>query len=634
MPTYFGYVEREADNYINWADVSKDITGTINDIQRVRDEKKQALDDDYRAELKNLALQPKGQDEAANKYMTEYGDNASNFLMMQNKLLKQGRIQLKNYVNAKQNLSDGTDNLFQIMKDYQANYTKYMDRYKNNESSSAELWSLKDVEKFADFEKSGAYISADGSVMAAMKTMKNVDGKEIYTLDTSPGQVASMSVLRDAVNTMFDRYDVNAVTTETAKAMGTYVESLYINGQIASVEDITALKYGQDPLETTETLRNAIADLNSNEKKELVLATDEKTKAVTKTAFGNETEVAQMYKDAKAKTADKMTEMDKKVVNFVETKLSGLIEKSKGPKVDFYKSETDIIRGAIGTPERYMSVLTDNKQIASNGKPYEYQSIDDVSKVEQLTKENPHIVYMAIENGKRKPVLSSEQKIEAEEYMRGIMRAKYTLKQVDKGSSNKYDLGQGNLPKSAAPSPEQQKLWATNRGIQEEGAFMANLYNGNKTEINAALNHFGLDTRLNSIERNEDGIYITYKDPTIKDAFIPFFNPDGTAFGTDNFLDAAKRALLYPESFDLIMAKQGVNNKSLMPNLEEFNTVSNGEFAPTPEREESFWKQAFPEMGAMFSGDRASKIAEKNRINQTAASGGGGLNASARKQNK
>jgi hypothetical protein len=624
MPTYFGYVEREADNYINWADVSKDITSTVNDIQRVRDEKKQALDDDYRAELKNLTLQPKGQDEEANKYMTEYGDNASNFLMMQNRLLKQGHVKLKDYVNAKQNLSDGTDNLFQIMKDYQANYSKYMDRYKNNESSSAELWSLKQVEKFADFSKSAAYIAADGSVMAAMKTMKNVDGKEIYTLDTNPGEVASMSVLKDAVNTMIDRYDVNAVTTEKAKEMGVYVKSLYVNGQIGSLEDITALKYGQDPLESVETLRNAIAELNTSERNELVLSRDEKTKAVTKTAIGNETEVAQTYKAAKAKPADQLNENDKKVINFVETKLSGLIEKSKGPKVDFYNSETDIIRGELSSPEKYMSVLTDNKQIASNGKPYEYQPIDDVSKVDQLTKENPHIVYMAVEKGKYKPVLSNAQKTEAEEYMRGIMRAKYTLKEVDKGSSVRTDMAQYSAPKSA-PSPEQQKLWSTNRGIQEEGAFMANLYNGNKTEINAALNHFGLDTRINSIERNEDGIYITYKDPEIKDAFIPFFNPDGTAFGTDNFLDAAKRALLYPESFDLIMAKQGVTNKSLMPNLEEFNTVSGGQFTPTPEREKSFWEKRLPEFGAMFSGDRASKIAEKTRINQTAASGGGGV---------
>lgn len=624
MPTYFGYVEREADNYINWADVSKDITGTINDIQRVRDEKKQALDDDYRAELKNLTLQPKGQDEEANKYMTEYGDNASNFLMMQNRLLKQGHVKLKDYVNAKQNLSDGTDNLFQIMKDYQANYSKYMDRYKNNESSSAELWSLKQVEKFADFSKSAAYIAADGSVMAAMKTMKNVDGKEIYTLDTNPGEVASMSVLKDAVNTMIDRYDVNDKTTELAKAMGVHVESLYVNGQIASVEDITTLKYGQDPLETTETLRNAIADLNTSERNELVLSKDEKTKAVTKTAVGNETEVAQTYKAAKAKPADQLNENDKKVINFVETKLSGLIEKSKGPKVDFYKSETDIIRGAIGTPERYMSVLTDNKQIASNGKPYEYQPIDDVSKVDQLTKENPHIVYMAVEKGKYKPVLSSAQKTEAEEYMRGVMRAKYTLKEVDKGNSVRTDMAQYSAPKSAA-SPEQQKLWATNQGLMQEGNFMGNLYSGtSQTDINTAVAHYKNDPRILNIDRSVDGVYVEYSDPAKPPKFIEFFNPDGTAVGAENFAIKIGKALLLPNDFNYEIALQNLKNRNLMPNLED-NTLTNQPSEPDPIVADFFNKlNLYPRDKVPTVEERRKYYYEKNKTK--ANSGSGNLN--------
>lgn len=128
MSTYFGYVEREADNYINWADVSRDLTTTFNDINRVREEKKQALDDDFRAELKKLTLQPKGKSEEANKFITEYGDNASNFLLMQNRLLKAGKSKLKDYIYATQNVSDGTDNLFKIMKDYQANYGENMEK--------------------------------------------------------------------------------------------------------------------------------------------------------------------------------------------------------------------------------------------------------------------------------------------------------------------------------------------------------------------------------------------------------------------------------------------------------------------------------------------------------------------------
>lgn len=591
MSTYFGYVEREADNYINWADVSKNIITTVDDINKVREEKKQVLDDDYREALKNLTLQPKGKDEEANKYITEYADNASNFLMMQNRLLKQGKIKVKDYINARQNLGDGTDNLFKIMKDYQANYGAFMDAYKEGKISAASLWKLKQVEKFADFSKSGAYIAPDGSVMQAMKTKKIVNGKEIYTLDTKPGEVASMSVLLDTVNSMINRYDANAKTTELAKAAGTYIQSMYVNGQIASIEDITALKYGQDPLETTETLRNAIADLNTNEKNEFVISEDA-VKKTKKTALGNETEVAQMYKSAKAKAADQLTDIDKKVINFVETKLSDIIEKSKGPKVDFYKSETKMILAAMPQPEDIMSVLVDNKQFASNGLEYDFRPIDDVTKVDQLTKENPNIIYMANENGRDVPVLSKAQKEEAVEYMREIVRAKYTLKEVDRGTTSKVDVAQTTTPKPSNwdnMSEGDKEKWESNRKDQETAMHFMNLYNGTEQEIEIAKEFFENNPNVGkgNVKRTLSGVEITYKvagGGTATET-IPFFTTSGKkALGTTGFFDAGFNILnevlgKNSQIKNYNVAKSYIaNNKknTLMPNMETFFVGDSG----------------------------------------------------------
>jgi hypothetical protein len=621
MSTYFGYVEREADNYINWADVSRDLTTTFNDINRVREEKKQALDDDFRAELKKLTLQPKGKSEEANKFITEYGDNASNFLLMQNRLLKAGKSKLKDYIYAKQNVSDGTDNLFKIMKDYQANYGENMERYEKEISSSAELWNLSQVEKFADFSKSGAYIAGDGSVSVAMKTMKNVDGQEIYTLDTTPGEVASLSVLSDVVNKKINRYKVNEKTTEIAKAAGEYIESMYINGQIASKEDITSLKYGQDPLETEETLRNAIADLSSNERKELILSTDEKTK-VSKTAEGNETEVAKMYKDAKAKTADKMTEIDKKVVNFVETKLSGLIEKSKGPIVDFYKSETDIIRAAISTPENYMSVLADNKKIASNGKPYDFKAVNSKEEAAKIVKDNPNLICML--NGS--PVLTEGQEKEAVEFMRGIVRTKYKLKEVDKGTTSKVDIGMSTPPKEKATEQE----IARGRGDKADmdvGQQISNLYSGDQVAIDTAIKFFTSTGQVKDIRRDMFGIKIIFANGSTEQ--IPFFVGDTfKARGSANFYEAAFNALnpTLDEASRIKnkdIAKRGVKN-DLMPNLSYFNVGDPLEsFKSMPGFANTFGSQDIPTI--------------KNQLNKFNQAQGGGsqgssnLNASDRK---
>ena len=560
MSTYFGYVEREADNYINWADVSRDLTTTFNDINRVREEKKQALDDDFRAELKKLTLQPKGKSEEANKFITEYGDNASNFLLMQNRLLKAGKSKLKDYIYAKQNVTDGTENLFKIMKDYQANYSENMERYEKEISSSAEPWLLGQVEKFADFSKSGAYIAGDGSVSVAMKTMKNVDGQEIYTLDTKPGEVASLSVLSDVVNTKINRYKANDVTTKLAKEMGIQVESLYVNGVIQSVKDITKREYGKDVFQSIETLRNAISDIDSNERKGLVLRTNEKTK-VSDTAEGNETEVAQIYLDAKKKDADKLTDIDKKVINFVETKLKDEIAEASGPKFKFYEAETDIIRAAISTPENYMSILADNKKIASNGKAYDFKAVNSKEEAEQIVKENPNLICML----GNKPVLTDSQEGEAIEFMRELMRAKYTLEEVAKGSTSKVDVGMSAPPK-AQLTEEDKKRDAKFQETAQEANFLAQMHSGNKRSIETAMQHYinRSNGTIVGFIRDPRKITVKYNDGTT--AEMRLYDTDNKPISLHEFIIENAGLFHKAEDFNFNQVLSRFNN-TLLPNI-------------------------------------------------------------------
>jgi hypothetical protein len=265
-----------------------------------------------------------------------------------------------------------------------------------------------------------------------------------------------------------------------------------------------------------------------------------------------------------------------------------------------------------------MSVLVDNKQMASNGKPYDFKAVNSKEEAAQIVKDNPNLICML--NGS--PVLTEGQEGEAIEFMRGLMRAKYTLKEVDKGGTNRYDAGAAYA--KAPATAEQQKLWSTNQGIIDEGNLMLNLYNGNQTQINSAMSHFGGDTRFNSIERTPDGIYITYKDPTIKDAFIPFFNPrSGVAFGTDAFLDAAKNALLYPKDFNLTTAKQGIKNKTLMPTFGEYNRYSDGKFTPIEDNMDRL-NQINPGFSILDRKSREDYYRSKNQVVQNTQNQGSG----------
>jgi hypothetical protein len=67
MPTYYKYVEREADSYINWAEIGKSISDTAYEINRVREEKKDAIDTAMREDLNQLAEAPQGEDQNLTK---------------------------------------------------------------------------------------------------------------------------------------------------------------------------------------------------------------------------------------------------------------------------------------------------------------------------------------------------------------------------------------------------------------------------------------------------------------------------------------------------------------------------------------------------------------------------------------
>ena len=54
MPLGYKYVERTADAQINWAEVGREASGILLELNRVREEKKEAYDQADRESLNNL----------------------------------------------------------------------------------------------------------------------------------------------------------------------------------------------------------------------------------------------------------------------------------------------------------------------------------------------------------------------------------------------------------------------------------------------------------------------------------------------------------------------------------------------------------------------------------------------------
>lgn len=270
MATYYKYAERNADNYIDWNSVGKEMSDMLSETNRIREEQKAALDENSRQYGLTLANAPVGESEAARAYALRFADNASNFMKMQDRLLKSGQLKMKDYLIGRQNLMDDTDNAFGALTDYQKMYKDKMERAKTDKSAAWELEGMKHAEQFGDFSRSDLYINpTNGRVSTAMK---DENGKFIG----DPNTYQSVSSLRGLLLGKWDKFNTNAATDAFAKTMGKYTETLSKGGMILKVSDILNRKDSDIGKKFLDYETQAINGILANDFNRLSVLTDSK----------------------------------------------------------------------------------------------------------------------------------------------------------------------------------------------------------------------------------------------------------------------------------------------------------------------------------------------------------------------
>ena len=444
MATYYKYAERSADSQINWAEVGKNMSDMLANETRIREEKKAAIDAASREFGQTLAAPPQGEHKGANQWALEYADNASKFMLMQDKLLKSGQMKLKDYTVARQNILDGTDQAFSLTKDFQTVFADKMERYKTDKSQDLEQWLMAQAEGYSDFNKSQLYINpTDGTLSVAMKEKQVVDGKEVYVMNKNPNDFTSISTLKNQIAGKYDKYDTNAVTDAFVKGLGEEVTSvikqgasLTSGGLILNVEDIR--------------------------------------------------------------------------------KRTDLSEDGKQILYRFADSENQFIKSALTNPFDRLSVLTNSKKFASNGKQYTF-TYDETD-----AKSNPEKILLRKDPRSNQPTpeFSAEQMKVSEDFMRTELRAKYNRKEELKPTP------QAQLQERRAPTGgeiEERNKIADAKNFAEN---MATALTGkDPVAIGNAIKYLA-NKSGKMVDRTATGIVIK--------------NSDGTNVSTYNFLENGK----------------------------------------------------------------------------------------------
>jgi hypothetical protein len=243
--TYYKFAERSAESQINWAEVGRNVTDMLATEAALREEKKAAIDEASRQFGEVLANAPQGDFQSANEWTLNFANDAAQQRLIQDRLLKSGRLSLRDYTVQRQNLNDSTGQLFAISKEYQDKYKEAVERYNGDKSQEFEIWLTKQAEGLSNFTNTKAYINpTNGQVsIAQMKRVKGADGKEVFVMDDNPDNHVTVNQLRNRMNVRLDKYDyvkaVNGQVDALGEVVTTNVSRLKKAYKMIRIDEIT-----------------------------------------------------------------------------------------------------------------------------------------------------------------------------------------------------------------------------------------------------------------------------------------------------------------------------------------------------------------------------------------------------------
>ena len=139
--TYFKYVERNAEDQINWAEVGKNMSDMLRNEAAAREEKKAALEEDSREYGEILSNNPTGNYDASNTFSSTYANSQQEYRLLQDRLFKSGQLSLRDYTRNRQNGKDGTTEIvYSLAREYEKEFNDKMKRYADKVSSYQEVY--------------------------------------------------------------------------------------------------------------------------------------------------------------------------------------------------------------------------------------------------------------------------------------------------------------------------------------------------------------------------------------------------------------------------------------------------------------------------------------------------------------
>jgi len=198
--TAYKYVARDEESRVNWGDISKKWSDAIITGEETREKKRQDIQTATDQLTDSIINAPMGENEGVNAWYSNFADQSSEYLLDANRRLKSGNLKVRDYNTIMANLTQGTETMTGLAKDYSDNYTLKMERLQNGKSQQAEVAMMELAEGFANFTNTQGVVNPTNGMVSIAKKGTN---------DT-----VTIPQMRSYITMQYDKYDVGAALDE------------------------------------------------------------------------------------------------------------------------------------------------------------------------------------------------------------------------------------------------------------------------------------------------------------------------------------------------------------------------------------------------------------------------------------
>jgi len=224
MSTAYKYVERTVESQVNWAEVGRDITTMLDDETKIREEKKAAIQKAFQDDMEQLANAPQGKWQDGNATTNNFAHDMMEQKLIDNRLLKSGKMKLRDYTLRDANYNSQTKILFDLQKTLQAERENTIDLYQKGKIQALNISNQADVEAYKIFKDSKAIIDPlSANISMGLYEDKVIDGKTVRVLKKS----TPVNVLMGQIVQKIPTLQIEEIMNKWVPTVGTQKDYIY-----------------------------------------------------------------------------------------------------------------------------------------------------------------------------------------------------------------------------------------------------------------------------------------------------------------------------------------------------------------------------------------------------------------------